>query len=54
MRVMACFIPKDPGQQVGAGHVDLAVWLVVHCCRWARGSKVDGREDEVEAVIKQG
>lgn len=41
IRVMACFIPKNPGQQVGAGHVDVAVWLVIHCvCGDIGGCKV--------------
>lgn len=52
---MACFIPKNPGQQVGAGHVDVAVWLVMHCvCADTGGCKaVWGMGISGELVITQ-
>ena len=53
MRIMDRFIAKDPGQQVGAGHVDMAVWFVVH---FVGGWGMEGNEGENkgEAVITQG
>lgn len=36
--VMARFIPKNPCKQVGAGHIDMAIWLIVHRRHRARSS----------------
>lgn len=30
IRIVVCFVAKNPSQQVGVGNVDMAIWLVVH------------------------